>query len=241
MRIRAVICDVYRTLLEVGLPPSDAESQWNILVRKVFGADVQCPSLADFFQAADRVISREHEIAKARGIAYPEVFWPAICREVFAPLSTLEPAAQDEFLYLQMQLVRRLRAMPGAVATLRALAQRKVAIGIASNAQPYTLRELQEHIDTMGPCGPFDADLCFFSFQAGFSKPNPHVFQWLQSRLQARGILPSETLMVGDRWDNDFFPARTYGWEVWMISDHPCDAPHRNGTWADLLATVSGL
>ena len=57
----------------------------------------------------------------------------------------------------------------------------------------------------------FDPELRFWSFENGFSKPDPHVFRILTARLEARGISPSETLMVGDRFDNDIEPARAHG------------------------------
>ncbi|HEY5742061.1 MAG TPA: HAD hydrolase-like protein, partial [Terrimicrobiaceae bacterium] len=59
----------------------------------------------------------------------------------------------------------------------------------------------------------------FWSFVHGFSKPDPYVFQILRARLQNRHIEPSETLLIGDREDNDILPARAAGWNTWQFSN----------------------
>ena len=59
----------------------------------------------------------------------------------------------------------------------------------------------------------FERDLCVLSFEHGFSKPDPHVFRILTARLLAGGIRPGETLMVGDRLDNDILPEAAQEWE----------------------------
>ncbi|MEK7674360.1 MAG: HAD hydrolase-like protein [Verrucomicrobiota bacterium] len=42
----------------------------------------------------------------------------------------------------------------------------------------------------------------------------------LTARMTARSIPPSQTLMVGDRLDNDIEPARAHGWQTSQFS--PC-------------------
>jgi putative hydrolase of the HAD superfamily len=101
---------------------------------------------------------------------------------------------------------------------LRWSKERQFLLGIASNAQAYTLRELHEALAThaMG-LDLFERDLSFWSFEHGFSKPDPHVFRLLTARLRLLGIAPAETLMVGDRADNDLDPARAHGWQTFAI------------------------
>ena len=93
-----------------------------------------------------------------------------------------------------------------------------VEMGIASNAQPYTLRELEESLQKRRlSLAVFARELCFWSFEHGFSKPDPHVFRLLSARLRTRGVRPDETLMVGDRSDNDIEPAQGQGWQTWKL------------------------
>jgi HAD superfamily hydrolase (TIGR01549 family) len=118
-----------------------------------------------------------------------------------------------------------------------------VAAGIASNAQPYTLAELDAALRAVGlGSDVFRADLSFWSFQNGFSKPDPHVFQALSARLRAAGALPEEVLMVGDRMDNDITPARRCGWQAFHLraGDGAASSAGPGGDWHDLARWLDG-
>ena len=232
MSIRAVIFDVYQTLLAVGPAPVDREARWTELTRATFGAR-SAGSLADFTAAADAVIAREHGGARAAGIPFPEIFWPDVVGAVIPAFRELPAAAQEGFLLQQKALLHTVSLMPGADDVLRLLQGRGVPVGIASNAQPYTLRELGRELAPAGiEIGYFASDLCFWSFAHGFSKPDPHVFRLLTARLRARGLAPGEALMVGDRLDNDIAPARAQGWRTWRLVAAPDG--EEGGDWAAL-------
>jgi FMN phosphatase YigB (HAD superfamily) len=218
MSIRAVICDVYNTLLEVGPPPADAAARWEKLWRTTFKSPLPL-SLEQFAGKNAAIIERNHVAAKATGVAWPEVFWPAVAIEAIPDLEPLSDAQRDEFLYQHAQLQRTVSLMPGAADVLSGLATQKKYLGLASNAQPYTLRELDAALAAVRlERSLFRPELCFWSFMHGFSKPDPHVFRMLRARLLALGVTPHETLMVGDRLDNDIEPARAQGWQTWHLS-----------------------
>ena len=134
-----------------------------------------------------------------------------------------------------MQIGRTLRLADGAADCLRQLNDNGILLGIASNSQAYTLREFSGALQAVGfNLSNFDRDVRFWSFENGFSKPDPHVFRILTARLEARGIGPAETLMVGDRLDNDIEPARAHGWQAWHLVSRTQSGPA--GNWSDLLA-----
>jgi len=138
-------------------------------------------------------------------------------------------SARDEFLLRQVQASRTIELTAGTAALLRWLRERGLPLGIVSNAQAYTWRELELALAVHGlDLSLFERELCFLSFEHGFSKPDPHVFRILTARLEARGIRPAEILMVGDRLDNDIEPARACGWQTWQRTS-PSD-----GDWAGL-------
>jgi len=218
MTIRAVLCDIYKTLLDVGSPPADASQRWDKLCRAMLPGSTSL-TLAAFAVDAERIIKRDHAAAKTAGIPFPEIFWPAVAREVWPALASLSAQALDDFLFEHAQLQRVVRFMPGAAIVLRALAERNICLGLVSNSQPYTLRELDATLATAGLSrAMFAPDLCFLSFEHGFSKPDPHVFRLLTARLAQRGITPGDTLVVGDREDNDIVPARAQGFRTWRLS-----------------------
>jgi FMN phosphatase YigB (HAD superfamily) len=127
--------------------------------------------------------------------------------------------------------------MPDCAPVLRECVRRGILLGIVSNAQAYTLRELRLALNhaSLDPA-IFQADLTFWSFQHGFSKPDPHVFQILGARLQNRGIEISAALMLGDRADNDILPARAAGWRTWQFAATP-DGSSR-GDWKVLAGAL---
>lgn len=236
MKIRAVMFDVYGTLLEVGPPPADADARWELLWEETLKAKARL-DLAGFAAACDAVIAREHAAARAAGIPFPEVYWPDIAGKVLPELACLSAAALDDFLFRQAQLWHAVRISAEAVATLVRLRSAGLLLGLASNCQPYTLRELDAALEAVGMSRAiFATELCFFSFQAGFSKPDPHGFRLLTARLHALGIAPGETLMVGDREDNDILPARAQGWQTWLLAPPSCAASSGTGDWQQLLA-----
>jgi len=240
MNIRAVIADVYGTLLGVGPAPTDAEARWEFLWEDKLRITARL-SLKEFSAACDAVIAREHAAARQHGIQLPEIYWPGVVSEVLPELARLVEAERDEFLYRQAQAWHTVRLMPGAPEILRALAGAGVRAGIASNAQAYTIRELDVALAGAGlsrAC--FTPDLCFWSCEHGFSKPDPHVFRLLSARLQRYGIKGVETLMVGDRWDTDIEPARAQGWQTWLLTASPAQTASTAGGW-DRLAACLGL
>ena len=234
MKIRAVILDVYNTLLEVGPPPASAEALWQRLFEEMLGI-AQPFSQTEFSVRTAQVIARHQAAAKSQGIQWPEIQWPSVVLEAVPGLARLTAPELEDFLFRQMQLGRTLRLAAGAAECLRLLHDQGRLLGIASNAQAYTLRELTTAFEGTGlNLSLFDREVRFWSFENGFSKPDPHVFRILTARLEARGIRPAETLMVGDRLDNDLEPARAQGWQTWQFGSHTQDSP--SGDWGKLSA-----
>ncbi|HEY2953494.1 MAG TPA: HAD family hydrolase [Verrucomicrobiae bacterium] len=238
MSLRAVIFDIYNTLLEV-LPPDNADEHWARLWRRHFNTPPRL-SLKDFSVQADLVVAREHATAKAAGIAFPEVLWPAVMAEVVPELAGLTAPAREDFLYEQTRCWHTVRLMSGAAEVLRELAARPIALGLASNCQSYTLRELEVALALANLKRElFQPELCFFSFAHGFSKPNPHVFRLLAIRARAVGIAPAETLIVGDREDNDIAPARAQGFQTWLLGSSVSPAEGLGGDWHALARLIT--
>jgi len=243
MKIRAVIFDIYTTILEVGPPPTNADALWSKLCEKTLGAPPPV-SRTEFSVRTAQVIARHHAAAKSRGIPWPEILWPSVVLEALPSLARLAAPKLEDFLFQQMQMGRTLRLAEGAAECLRRLNDHGILLGIASNSQAYTLLELTAAFHGTGlNLVMFDRDVRFWSFENGFSKPDPHVFRILTARLEARGISPTETLMVGDRLDNDIEPARAFGWQTWQLTLAGKGNAKDSGSFCELggmLQSVSG-
>jgi FMN phosphatase YigB (HAD superfamily) len=231
--IRAVICDVYGTLLEVGPPPPDAEARWTRLWQESVAAP-DPPSLTELDTAVRRLVPVHHAAGRARGLVQPEIDWPALAAQAFPALGRLPPDQHASFFYTHAQLIRSTRLARGAADCLRSLKRAGLVLGIASNAQACTRLELATSLQSAG-LNPavFDEDACFFSYEHGVAKPDPRVFHSLADRLARRGISAAETLMVGDRADTDVAPATAAGWAAWQLA--PNQRPHA-GDWPALQA-----
>ncbi len=239
MKIRAIIFDIYGTLLQIGLQPADASERWEFLWQDML-ADAARLSLEDFAAACAKVMEHEHAAAYERGVANPEIFWPDVAKEVLPELARLNEADLDEFLFRQAQLWHTIKLAPNAAKVLAQLHKTQLPLGLASNCQPYTLRELDAALSAIGlTCNIFMSRLCFYSFQHGFSKPNPKVFQWLGEHLQVLGISSAETLMVGDFLDNDIAPAQAAGWQTWHLTARAATDSTDAGDWGELSKFLS--
>ena len=234
MKPRALISDIYNTLLEIGPPPADAAERWESLWEDML-ADPARLTLEEFAAACEKIIAREHDFAFRVGVQNPEIYWPAVAKEALPELARLAEGDHDEWLYQHAQLQRTVRLMPGAGEVLGKLEETRVLLGLASNCQPYTLRELDAALATAKLSrAVFKPELCFFSFAAGFSKPNPHAFRLLRAQLQVCGIWPADTLFVGDRLVNDLEPARLHGFQTWWLTAAPPSNGHAGGDWSVL-------
>lgn len=189
---RAIIFDVYGTLLRVEpIPRSDVE--WV----DVFG--IHRLELQTRIQSE---IDQRHQMARSNGIKYPEIQWSEV-------VATVLPAADPDFL---ARFERQTFAAEGALKLLTELRTQDLPLGLVSNAQAYTLDELREAGISPEWFGP-----SFFSFEQGFSKPDPDVFRWIAR--QYASFDPAEILIVGDRWDNDILPAQALGFPTWHVTD----------------------
>jgi FMN phosphatase YigB (HAD superfamily) len=220
--LRAFIFDIYNTLLEVRPPPANPELKWAELCRSLPDGLPAGLSLRKFNETCQQLIAKEHARARTQRVQFPEVYWPDIARTAAPALGPFSEKELDDFLYQHAQLERTVSLMPGASEVLPQLRRRGFLLGLCSNCQPYTLREMaQAFAAATVSTQLFDPQLSFFSYRAGFSKPDPAALKSLLDHLATRSILPAETMIVGDRLDNDIQPARTLGCRTWHLSGRP--------------------
>lgn len=100
------------------------------------------------------------------------------------------------------------RPFVDAAETLEALVDRGYHLGIIANQVPGTAQRL----DAWGMLKYFDVVAA--SAELGVAKPNPLIFE---KALELAGCQPCDSVMVGDRLDNDIRPAKALGMRtVWI-------------------------
>lgn len=231
--IRAVVCDIYGTLLEVGPPPPDAEARWARLWHEHLAGSTP-PTLSALDEAVRQLIPFHHAQGRSQGLVQPEIDWPTLATHACPALHHLPPAQRPAFFFSHAQLCRTTRLADGAAAFLRAAHAAGIVLGIASNAQACTRLELAAGLAPAGlDPSHFNETASFYSYEHGVAKPDPRVFRTLTSRLRTLDIGPDETLMVGDRLDTDITPATAAGWRTWHL--RPTPGPNA-GDWPHLHA-----
>ncbi len=97
--------------------------------------------------------------------------------------------------------------IPGIVSVIQELAA-KFKLGIIAN-QP---KEVVGILETLGLMNYFQ--ILGISQVVGLSKPDPRFFIWA---LEQANCQPQETMMIGDRVDNDIKPAKAIGMKtIWL-------------------------
>lgn len=126
---------------------------------------------------------------------------------------------------------------PAAAGLLSALHNR-YRLGIIASQSGGTVERLRRY-------RLFDElDLVFSSEEIGLDKPNPEFFR---AACRSAGCLPAEAAMVGDRLDNDIFPAKAIGmYTVRVRQGHfrliePPDAAHTPDATVDSIADAARI
>jgi len=245
--VRAVFWDVYGTLCGVSvgdlqrtLEYGDRLAQAAVEVIEEFGL---APALTQLYpdRFADsalrdrylQLIAESHERSRAAGIEYPEVvieqIWQWIledCRQV-----GYEPAFDEPLLdtvyraaYFFDASIQHNYLYPGIADSLTKLSEAHLVQGIISNAQFYTPIQLRRllreelHRDSVELEDFFDASLVFFSYELGYSKPNPGAFQKANRILVQKGIKPEDIVYIGNDMLNDVWAAAQAGWRTILFA-----------------------
>ena len=211
--VRLVVFDVYQTLLWPREGPDRVDEAWEALCGQ---AGVGGMGFREFGDGCAEEVRRRNAAAREGGEPWPEVRWRDVAVAVLPGLAAFREECCEEFLHGHARLQRTCVLYPGVRGVLARLRHAGVLLGMASNGQEYTRRELA----SAGlPLWWLAGDLQFLSGDHGYAKPSPKVFDWLAAAAARRGIRPGEILMVGDREDNDMVPAREAGWQAWHLRD----------------------
>jgi len=240
--IRAVICDVYGTLVHYWRDGFGDAVQKELMLLEAFKTVVQTfgmetaltkvnPStppektVSDFYNG---LIALQHDQAKGKGVALPEIviekIWEVIItilkRHGYEPSCATGESVRDfsrkvAWTYNFYALGRGL--YPGVVDSLSLLKEKNMVLGLLSNAQFYTPIDLtlmvrDQSNDTVDDIFElFDDELSFLSYEYLVAKPDQLLFRKLYDALYEFQILPSQTVFIGNDLVTDILPAQQAG------------------------------
>ena len=223
MKIRAVLFDVYGTLLK-----SRADGVHPDPVLRAEIARVHAESPHPF---------PEVDIREIHSALHPEMSATEI----------------EELALRHERKVNPLSAMPGAREALEGLAAMGLKLGLVSNAQFYTVPVIEENLEaSLGELG-IGCDLCWFSYVVRRAKPDSWLFEAAREALVEMGVEAGEVLYVGNDVHNDIDPARTTGFRSVLFagdadslrlrgrSPDDCGADHVIRDLRELLRLVSPM
>ncbi len=235
--IKAVVWDIYGTMC--GSQVGDLEDSVNSAA-KALGATKATLSefrLHDDFtgQLAGKLLEEllletysqriieSHQHSKDQGIEFPEVYinriWDDLLRKYFgkndADLTSKQIGYQVGYFY--DHALQAMSLYPGIAECLISVKQAKLEQGIISNAQFYTPLRLRRLL-RLSLTNPnmeldelFDDSVVFFSFEMGFSKPNPLTFDKCLHALKSKNIKTHEVVFIGNDMRNDMMAASRAG------------------------------
>lgn len=227
--VKAVVFDIYGTLLisgsgEVGTAtdttnPATATLPFYQAFRAI---DFTPPISAEKFNKVCtklyiEAIQQRHSELKQSGVEYPEVDILEIWQSIWSSLEQTRGSELRPYTLIKLALEYELAAnptwlMPNVRKTVHTLSQAGFRLGIVSNAQFYTPLILETLLDEPLHEAGFSRELRVWSYQTGFAKPSPRIFDPLLETLHTtHGIFPREVLYVGNDMLNDVYTAAAAG------------------------------
>jgi len=228
--IRAVLFDLYGTLFisgsgEVG---TSGEARCDMALAQAMAA-VGIRPLEPLDQGVEylfETIKTAHAELRKSGIDYPEVDLIEVWREVLGELSyrgVVELEVHQNVDLARMAVEYEARAnpcwpMPGLTDCLSALRQKRIVLGIISNAQFFTPELFPALLGQEAEAWGFEPDLQLYSYRYWRAKPGLDLFQKAAEVLSRRRIEPGRVLYVGNDMLNDVLPAGKVGFRTALFA-----------------------
>ena len=227
--IRAVIFDVYGTLVVSGSGDVGSANDGDKAskIGEAFAAVGWHPPVLDIPQYASLLqseIKRSNDPRRNENCPKPEVDIVDVWRNVLVAAG-LDSLATDSTQCVRFAAEYESRAnptwpMPGASELLGVLRDRKIPLGIVSNAQIFTIPLVEDLTGGDLAETGFDLNLSVFSNRFRQAKPGPRLFQVLCDGLRRLDIAPHEAIYVGNDMLNDVWAARQAGLRTaWFAGD----------------------
>jgi len=239
--IRAVLFDLYGTLFisgggDVGTAPLPASEMALAEALEAVACRLNGPP-AEAVQCLFETIDQSRANSRQQGVDHPEVDIVDIWRQVLKKLAGRglveeKSWSQDRLRRLALEYEGRANPvwpMPELTKCLVGLTERKLALGIVSNAQFYTPELFPALLGARAEQWGFDPDLQYYSYRYGRAKPGLDLHKMAAEALASRHIDPGQTLHVGNDMLNDVLPASRVGFRTALFAGDGRSLRRREG------------
>lgn len=167
--------------------------------------------LKDLFTA----IENRHKAMKKNGIDFPEVEIDLIWMDV---LENNNLDMVRNFATEYEMISNPVYPMPNLEKLISVCTEKKVLMGIISNAQFYTSYLFRWFLGSSPVKLGFHPDLCFFSYRLGRAKPSPFMFQSALEKLKRLNVPANSAVYIGNDMLNDIYPAKKAGFNTALFA-----------------------
>lgn len=249
--IWAVVFDIYGTLFISGsgdISLADTEDRSPALSAALETAGYQileraAPWSGAFMGCLERLRKERQDM----GITWPEVHIEEVWKAFVAAARTsgwLRGTGDLRLAIVDHECrVNPCWPMPGLDATLERLTHKGLQLGIVSNAQFYTPLLFPALVGKPHTAYAFESAFCVWSWREREGKPSTALYQKLKDKLEQDGIMPEETLYIGNDLRNDIRPARDLGFQTVLFAGDQrslrwrADDPACRGVTPDFVIT----
>ena len=218
-----VLFDIYGTLLTSRVMTADAQASTIADICVDVFPDLTPPALHHCHVLRNsfyRQLKQSLATLQARGQKPTEVdfrnVWAQVLQRELALGGTKHLQQVELFAFLYAIATHRVWPQPDLLTTIKGLAEKKIPLGIISNAQFYTPMVVSYFLDcelsfNTAVIPWFEQRLTFYSFQHGYAKPDDYFFVEAKQQLAEMGLDPAKTLYVGNDYSNDIDSANRNG------------------------------
>ncbi|MEC8337054.1 MAG: HAD family hydrolase [Planctomycetota bacterium] len=166
-------------------------------------------------------VKKVHQIRKQEGFPWPEVdvrhIWQSLLGESHIAANGHDRLIDQWAIEYEVR-INPVWPMPNANDCIDQLGSAKLTLGIISNAQFYTPLLFPALLDKQLEDLEIASEMQYYSYRCGRAKPDPWMYQRASEALAQIGIIPSQTLYVGNDMRNDILPASQIGFRTALVA-----------------------
>ena len=224
-RIRAVLFDIYGTLLisasgDIGNSQVASKGEALKATAELLSVQLAFPPQA-VVSTFENTIRQMHTASQQRGIEYPEVDIVEVWQQTLSvsALNRLTRSDAERFSLEYEVRVNPVWPMPNAGASLQALRDAGLVLGIVSNAQFFTPLLFPPLFGKSLKQFGFAPTLSYLSFAHGCAKPGTDLFELARLELDDAFSIPADqVLYVGNDMLNDVAASAAVGFRTALFA-----------------------